>query len=134
MVACFQQTKTVALIKNHSSYNLVDWRYSQKELYQIAETISLEDFQQQQHQKWITHVTGRENNDKIKMLTFHTTLYKRLGRNTHLPINTGKSNKSLDLRKLFSWKIVFKERFYEFQLKVALSAWSVNAGCFLIRK
>lgn len=42
--------------------------------------MSLEDFQQQQHFKWIAHITTTENKDLIKMLSFHTILNKRLGR------------------------------------------------------
>lgn len=38
----------------------------------------------------------------------------------------------LNLSKLFSWKIVL--RFYKFQLRAALTAWSVSAKCFLISK
>lgn len=48
--------------------------YNHKELCQIAKTSSLENFQQQQQIKWIAHVVLRENNDIIKMVTFHTTL------------------------------------------------------------
>lgn len=44
-----------------------------KNNYQIKKITSLEDFQQQQKQKWIAHVTRKENGI-IKMLTFHTTL------------------------------------------------------------
>lgn len=51
--------------------------HSQKELYQITKTTSLEDFQQQQQLKWVAYLTQRENNDIIMMITFHTT--KRLG-------------------------------------------------------
>lgn len=53
-----------------------------KELYQIIETASLEELQQQQQLKWIAHGTQRENNDIIKMLTFYKTSNKRLEKKT----------------------------------------------------
>lgn len=67
--------KSVDFGKDHTSLNIVDWHYriTKKELYQITETISLDDYQQQQQLKWIEHVTQRKNTDRIKMLIFDTT-------------------------------------------------------------
>lgn len=51
----FERVKYVDLDKDHSSPNLVDWRYTiqNKELYQITETAS-QDFRQLQKLKWIS--------------------------------------------------------------------------------
>lgn len=45
-------------------------------MYQIKETISLEDIQQQSQLNWIIYVTQRENIDTIKMFTYDTILNK----------------------------------------------------------
>lgn len=59
------------------------YRITSKKMYQITENASLEDFQQRKQLKWISHVTQRENNDIITMLTFHTPSNKRLRRKSH---------------------------------------------------
>lgn len=50
---------TVGLKDDYPSSNLIDWRNrtTNKELYQISGTILSEDFQHQQHLKWIIPVT-----------------------------------------------------------------------------
>lgn len=51
--------------EDYTPSNLVDWRYriKNKQLYQIKETASHEDFQQQQQLKWLAHEMQRENNN-----------------------------------------------------------------------
>lgn len=65
-----------------TSSDPTDWQHRiiNKEFHQITKTTSFEDFQKRQQLKWIAHITQRENNDIIKMLTFHTTSNKILGR------------------------------------------------------
>lgn len=74
--------KFVGLRKDYASSKLVDWccTITNRDLYQITEGTPLEVFQQQQKLKWITLVTRRVNNYIMKMLTFHITSNKRLGR------------------------------------------------------
>ena len=61
---------------------LIDWRYkiSNEQLHLLTKNISLEEYYQLQQQKWIAHVSRRENNDIIKILTFHTTKTSKIGR------------------------------------------------------
>lgn len=46
---------------------------AQKAKCQMTEFKLLKDYHCRQPAKWITHVTLRENNDMINMLSFHTT-------------------------------------------------------------
>lgn len=66
--------KPVGLSGDHPSWKLNVCYY------RITETTSLEDIQHQLQLKWIAHVTQRENNDILKLSTFHTNSNKRLGR------------------------------------------------------
>lgn len=56
--------------------------HNKKKLYQKTETTLIEDFHRQLQLKWISRVNWRENNKKIKMLIFDTTLNKKLGNNS----------------------------------------------------
>lgn len=58
--------------KDNSSSDLIDATKSQFN--------SVEYFQDQQQLKWLAGVTQMENNDRMKILTFDTTLSKSVGR------------------------------------------------------
>lgn len=66
----------------------------------------------------------------IKMLTFYTTLNNTLWR---APLSILERAITVN-RNLFFWKTVLRERVYNFELKVALAARSMNVKDFLIRK
>lgn len=105
-LSCFSWDRTAIL---HFWCNLT--------LIKIKETLLLEDLHLL---KWISHTSRRENKDITKILTFHATSSKSLGRKAF--VNTGKSNNSYwTLRKLFSWKILLRERIYKFQATVVLT-------------
>ena len=57
----------------------MDWRYkiNNDRLFSITKTKTIESFYETQQSKWIAHVIRRENNDIIKILTFHTAKGKR---------------------------------------------------------
>ena len=60
----------------------IDLRFclTKDKIYRITETKSVTDFYEEQRHNWIAHVIRRTNDHPCKMLTFHTTLNKRLGR------------------------------------------------------
>ena len=65
--------------ENPMNPDLIDWRYkiNNDRLFRITKTKTIESFYETQQSKWIAHVIRRENNDIIKILTFHTTKGKR---------------------------------------------------------
>lgn len=65
----------------------------------------------------------------MKRLTFHTTSNKRQGRK--LPSNLERTIITTELEKTY---FLEKDGFYEFQQTAALTAWSMNAECFFVRK
>ena len=60
----------------------IDWRYkiSNAKLYEITKTSSLEEYYHLQQQKWVSHITRRENNEMIKILTFYNIPRNKQGR------------------------------------------------------
>ena len=65
-----------------ASSETVDWRYviSDDKLLQITKCIPLEQYYQVQQKKWVAHITRRENDDVVKVLTFHDMKVLKVGR------------------------------------------------------
>lgn len=65
----YNGTAQKCLRKDHLSIKIVDWHYriaKKKELYEIRETASFENKQQQLLLKWTADVTRRGNNNIIR--------------------------------------------------------------------
>ena len=60
----------------------IDWSYviTNEKLYQITNSSSISEFVEKRRIHWISHVIRRENSDVCKILTFHSTKRKEIGR------------------------------------------------------
>lgn len=75
--------------------------------------------------KWLAHVTGRQNKDKIKIFTFHITSNKSFSRKPASILERAITRTRLETYFL---------RFYKFQATEELAARSLNDKCLFIRK
>lgn len=94
----WEQINPLCLKADNPSLDPIEQRYRihNKKLYQII-THHLNISNSNNYR--VAHLIRTENNDLIKMFTFHNTLNKRLGGET--PINTRKISELEDLKFIF---------------------------------
>ena len=61
-----------------------DYSYiiNNERLHQITKTVSITEYYEKQQSDWMAHVIRRDNLNLCKILTFHSTVPRRLGRRT----------------------------------------------------
>ena len=68
--------------KNDEAQEEIDWGFviTNKRLFQITNTPSIEEFYELQQRNWVAHVIRRENSNPCKQLMFHAIKNKKLGK------------------------------------------------------
>ena len=60
----------------------IDWSYiiNNERLYELTRVCTIKEFFSQRQINWISHIIRRPNNNVCKILTFHATKRKKIGR------------------------------------------------------